>query len=148
MRSPPNSLPSQPRSEPSTPSDGTTEVAQPPSHPEPPITVPSYKTNANPTFSPPLLTSTFRPKELLRKVEAKCRDRKSRRDDSDLENEGEWEFVPARVPDGISLRNFGIQVVSSCPQHSCSQKRNICDDVFPSRHVNHTFDLCYSCALG
>lgn len=27
------------------------------------------------------------------------------------EDEG-WEFVPARVPDGISLRNFGIQVVS------------------------------------
>jgi hypothetical protein len=23
----------------------------------------------------------------------------------------EWEFRPARVPDGISLRNFGIQVV-------------------------------------
>lgn len=28
------------------------------------------------------------------------------------EEDGEWEFVPARVPDGISLRNFGIQVVS------------------------------------
>lgn len=26
--------------------------------------------------------------------------------------EGSWEFVPAKVPDGISLRNFGTQVVS------------------------------------
>src|SRR6266576_1310380 len=126
MRSPTNCLPSQTRSEPSTPSDGTTEVAQPPSHPDPQNTVPSYK--PNPTFSPPLLTSTFRPKELLRRVETNCRDRKSRserRDDSDSESEGEWEFVPARVPDGISLRNFGILGVSSCSRHSCSQKRNI-----------------------
>ena len=24
----------------------------------------------------------------------------------------DWEFKPAKVPDGISLRNFGIQLVS------------------------------------
>jgi dual specificity MAP kinase phosphatase len=31
--------------------------------------------------------------------------------------EGSWEFVPAKVPDGISLRNFGIQVVSVVVAH-------------------------------
>ncbi|KAK2459873.1 hypothetical protein APHAL10511_008073 [Amanita phalloides] len=74
------------------------------------------------TFSPPLLTSTFRPKELLRKIETDCpsKSRSERKDtdgsaksgsDSDAsESESEWEFVPARVPDGISLRNFSIQV--------------------------------------
>lgn len=43
------------------------------------------------------LTSTFKPRELL------CIDRET----------GETKFVEPRVPDGISLRNFGIQVVSS-----------------------------------
>ncbi|KAF5359502.1 hypothetical protein D9756_003546 [Leucocoprinus leucothites] len=47
--------------------------------------------------APPLLTGTFRPKELLRRVKTSNGD-------------FEWEFVPAKVPDGISLRNFGIQV--------------------------------------
>ena len=47
--------------------------------------------------APPLLTSTFRPKDLLRTHA----------------HDGAPEFVPPRVPDGISLRNFGIQVVSS-----------------------------------
>lgn len=42
------------------------------------------------------LTSTFKPRELL------CIDRET----------GETRFVEPRVPDGISLRNFGIQVVS------------------------------------
>ena len=28
-----------------------------------------------------------------------------------------WEFAPAHVPDGISLRNFGIQMV--CVIHFC-----------------------------
>lgn len=41
------------------------------------------------------LTSTFKPRELL------CIDRET----------GETRFVEPRVPDGISLRNFGIQVV-------------------------------------
>ena len=33
--------------------------------------------------------------------------------EKEREDEGSWEFVPAKVPNGISLRNFGIQVVSS-----------------------------------
>jgi hypothetical protein len=45
------------------------------------------------------LTSTFTPRELL------CIDRET----------GETRFVEPRVPDGISLRNFGIQVVSVLP---------------------------------
>ena len=32
--------------------------------------------------------------------------------EKEREDEGGWEFVPAKVPNGISLRNFGIQVVS------------------------------------
>jgi hypothetical protein len=28
------------------------------------------------------------------------------------DEDGDWEFVPLLVPEGISLRNFGIQVVS------------------------------------
>ncbi|KAH0584844.1 hypothetical protein H2248_008122 [Termitomyces sp. 'cryptogamus'] len=44
-----------------------------------------------------LLTCTFRPSEIVQKAVG-----------NDAE-EG-WEFVPAKVPDGISLRNFGIQV--------------------------------------
>ncbi len=99
---------------------------------------------------PPLLTSTFRPKELLKRarvagihkyqipareeidrarqglrfhpfrppvrvaVNAQSEKDEEREKGKDREKEKEediWEFVPARVPDGISLRNFGIQVV-------------------------------------
>lgn len=42
---------------------------------------------------PTLLTSTFYPRDLLRPT-----------------FDSGWEFVPPRIPDGISLRNFGIQV--------------------------------------
>ncbi|KAJ7472661.1 hypothetical protein FB451DRAFT_1339494 [Mycena latifolia] len=49
-----------------------------------------------------LLTCTFRPRELLRRVGGVG--------GVGEEEDGEWEFRPARVPDGISLRNFGIQV--------------------------------------
>ncbi|KAF9004867.1 hypothetical protein BDZ89DRAFT_1169119 [Hymenopellis radicata] len=66
--------------------------------PAPPILPPppSY-TNGHrrpPRIAPPLLTSTFTPGELLRRGQG----------------EAGWEFVPLKVPDGISLRNFGIQV--------------------------------------
>lgn len=96
---------------------------------------------------PPLLSSTFRPKELIRRVPPSRKkdidqreignlhrglvlhpfcpssgmvkdELKEHRSDGkkptlkDGEEEGSWEFVPAKVPDGISLRNFGIQVVS------------------------------------
>jgi len=95
--------------------------------------------------SPPLLTSTFRPKELLRKlshvnsspsfkhaghtsggrrsvfngasdlkVKVKEGSHALRGDDED------WDFIPAHIPDGISLRNFGIQVVSVFPVKNLS----------------------------
>ncbi|KAJ8516784.1 hypothetical protein ONZ45_g5943 [Pleurotus djamor] len=66
--------------------------------------------------TPPLLTSSFRPGELLARVreeasrpssplpeQAKDGARVSR-------SKWKWEFVKPKVPDGISLRNFGIQV--------------------------------------
>jgi dual specificity MAP kinase phosphatase len=68
----------------------------------------SQSSNASDPYSPPLLTSTFRPKELLRRVRLE-------KPDGDTSQQRKWEFVPARVPDGISLRNFGIQVVSFFP---------------------------------
>ncbi|KAG6879792.1 hypothetical protein C0992_011590 [Termitomyces sp. T32_za158] len=46
-----------------------------------------------------LLTCTFRPSEIVQPIKPAVNGVK----------EG-WEFVPAKVPDGISLRNFGIQV--------------------------------------
>lgn len=65
--------------------------------------------------APPLLTCTFRPKELLRKrkITMTSKDANSPPEvPPEVKKKSVWEFVPARVPDGISLRNFGIQVVS------------------------------------
>ncbi|KAJ6459460.1 hypothetical protein C8R47DRAFT_1188721 [Mycena vitilis] len=78
---------------------------------------------------PPLLTCTFRPRELVRRVgEGLQRPHLTHAPalrpaaspapaaeggettEGNEEKEEEWEFRPARVPDGISLRNFGIQV--------------------------------------
>ncbi|KAJ3755031.1 hypothetical protein EV360DRAFT_50528 [Lentinula raphanica] len=68
---------------------------------------------------PPILTSTFRACELLRQVRGSetSADAKPLSDDTgngdhagDHNDDGEWEFVPLHVPEGISLRNFGIQV--------------------------------------
>ena len=67
----------------------------------------SQSSNTSDPYSPPLLTSTFRPKELLRRVRVERPD-----SDTSASQQRKWEFVPAKVPDGISLRNFGIQVVS------------------------------------
>ena len=86
---------------PSAPSSPLSESQCPPSTLTP-TSVPAQIQTPNPTpkptttpkDSPPLLTSTFRPKDLLRSG-----------------SNGEPEFVPPRIPDGISLRNFGIQVV-------------------------------------
>ncbi|KAG6856272.1 hypothetical protein H0H87_005957 [Tephrocybe sp. NHM501043] len=50
-----------------------------------------------------LLTCTFRPSEILRPVQPNPTPAEAQGTDG-------WEFVPAKVPDGISLRNFGIQV--------------------------------------
>ncbi|RDB29569.1 hypothetical protein Hypma_014898 [Hypsizygus marmoreus] len=60
-----------------------------------------------------LLTATFRPCEILRRVPGSgngLRFDAGNADNDDDDDDGQWEFVPARVPDGISLRNFGIQV--------------------------------------
>ncbi|KAG2018272.1 serine/threonine/tyrosine-interacting protein, variant 2 [Coprinopsis cinerea AmutBmut pab1-1] len=65
------------------------------------------KTTTDPA-APPLLTCTFRPKELLRK--RKLTTVRSKDGRQEVKKKHAWEFVPTRVPDGISLRNFGIQV--------------------------------------
>ncbi|KAJ7882294.1 hypothetical protein B0H13DRAFT_2667411 [Mycena leptocephala] len=83
---------------------------------------------------PPLLTCTFRARELVRRVgsgvsterpalvrsapngaahdqarhQAQAGQEKTKEEQA--QEQEEWEFRPARVPDGISLRNFGIQV--------------------------------------
>lgn len=69
--------------------------------------------------APPLLTSTFRPKELVRRTKRimlqqgkEVKPLSGNTGEKEREDEGSWEFVPAKVPNGISLRNFGIQVVS------------------------------------
>ncbi|KAF8895984.1 hypothetical protein BD779DRAFT_1493305 [Infundibulicybe gibba] len=86
--------------------DGSVEqhmhpVVQKPLPQQSPMVVPATPPPGPTTVagSPTLLTSTFRPKDLLRRPPGT--------DEADPSN---WEFVPARVPDGISLRNFGIQV--------------------------------------
>ncbi|KIM40666.1 hypothetical protein M413DRAFT_28455 [Hebeloma cylindrosporum] len=75
--------------------------------------------------APPFLTSTFRPKELVRRTKRIMLQKgnevkvlgsvgeekdKEKEKEKEREDEGSWEFVPAKVPNGISLRNFGIQV--------------------------------------
>jgi dual specificity MAP kinase phosphatase len=85
-------------------SSSSAQPPQPPQSQSQPIQ--SQSSNTSDPYSPPLLTSTFRPKELLRRV------RVERPDGDTSSQQRKWEFVPAKVPDGISLRNFGIQVVS------------------------------------
>ncbi|KAF8808654.1 hypothetical protein BYT27DRAFT_7188620 [Phlegmacium glaucopus] len=85
-------------------------VQQPPQQPQ--------QTCQSDPYAPPLLTSTFRPKELLRRVRVVKPDTDTSTSASQQNNgqqkqrneHSKWEFVPAKVPDGISLRNFGIQV--------------------------------------
>ncbi|KAG6835331.1 hypothetical protein H0H93_002598 [Arthromyces matolae] len=68
------------------------------------ITSASAALNAipNPNADLALLTCTFRPCDIVRPVPMDT--------DAKESQAGGWEFVPAKVPDGISLRNFGIQV--------------------------------------
>ncbi|KAJ4473196.1 hypothetical protein C8R41DRAFT_581669 [Lentinula lateritia] len=96
----------------------------------------SSSSRKTPPPPPPILTSTFRACDLLRPVrgsetsshskpheytrsganraaggaqtEADCAD--DQKIPSQEDDDGEWEFVPLHVPEGISLRNFGIQV--------------------------------------
>jgi len=60
---------------------------------------------------PPILTSTFLPSQLIQPCQS-APDNFPLRTDDWLESTN-CEFKPAIVPDGISLRNFGIQVVST-----------------------------------
>ncbi|KAJ3888451.1 hypothetical protein GG344DRAFT_53569 [Lentinula edodes] len=96
----------------------------------------SSSSRKTPPPPPPILTSTFRACDLLRPVrgsdtssrskpheytrsganhaaggaqtEADCAN--DQKNPSQEDDDGEWEFVPLHVPEGISLRNFGIQV--------------------------------------
>jgi hypothetical protein len=64
---------------------------------------------------PPLLTSTFRARDLIQPVGGYKKSIEEYYDDvegEERDDEGEWEFVPAKVPEGISLRNFWFHVVS------------------------------------
>lgn len=95
---------------PNRPSQPPSSSAQLPQSQSQPIQ--SQSNNTSDPYSPPLLTSTFRPKELLRRVRVERPD-----GDTSASQQRKWEFVPAKVPEGISLRNFGIQVVSVFPFH-------------------------------
>ncbi|THU92816.1 hypothetical protein K435DRAFT_967526 [Dendrothele bispora CBS 962.96] len=102
-----------------------TTQTEPSTH-NPTITLPAPVSSQTPhtprtprtsTRSPaPILTSTFRASELLTRVSSRHQFKFKDRDaDSDMsidsdEDEDDWEFTPLIVPDGISLRNFGIQV--------------------------------------
>jgi len=97
-----------------------TQVSIPPSNDCPQrSSKPILKHPTDPS-APPLLTSTFRPKELVRRMKRIVVQQGNGvkvlsghvREEGGREDEGSWEFVPAKVPNGISLRNFGIQVVS------------------------------------
>ncbi|KAI0366162.1 hypothetical protein BV20DRAFT_952868 [Pilatotrama ljubarskyi] len=68
------------------------------SPPPAPITAGQLPSKSTTHTKPSLLTSSFRPRELLR----------TRTDERGTANV----FVEPKIPDGISLRNFGIQVVS------------------------------------
>ena len=87
----------------------------------------------SPSQHPAVLTSSFRPRELLH---------------SRVKEDGSVScaFVDVRVPDGISLRNFGIQVVS-CP---FSLRMSLCPARVPSlRHAlfESSFALRFSPAV-
>jgi len=55
----------------------------------------------------PILTSSLRERDLITPVI-----RTTTKTDGSATVSQHHEFIPPRVPDGISLRNFGIQVVS------------------------------------
>jgi len=75
-------------------------------HPfRPPPPPPSPAPSSSPSLSTPTLKPTIDEDESHEKTS------NGRREDEEASS-WTWEFVPAKVPDGISLRNFGIQVVS------------------------------------
>ncbi|KAF9473800.1 hypothetical protein BDN70DRAFT_908748 [Pholiota conissans] len=93
-------------------SQATTTVASEPQSSSSQPEYPKLKRSTDPN-APPLLCSTFRPKELIRRKRTVAADGtpgKKTATGKDGVKDEDWEFVPARVPDGISLRNFGIQV--------------------------------------
>ncbi|KAL4246440.1 hypothetical protein ABKN59_009635 [Abortiporus biennis] len=77
--------------------------------PPPPLPPTSFSPSPSPLPTPPFLTSSFREKELLREV------RELREVEGEIQyvgsvnGRGDIEFVEPKVPEGISLRNFGIQ---------------------------------------
>ncbi|KAF7423928.1 tyrosine/serine/threonine protein phosphatase pps1 [Pleurotus ostreatus] len=71
------------------------------------VSIPQTPSRSRPKRSrtPPLLTSSFRPSELLKRVADSWESVTNGSRGAD-----KWDFIPLKVPDGISLRNFGIQV--------------------------------------
>ncbi|KAJ7067448.1 hypothetical protein C8F01DRAFT_1121343 [Mycena amicta] len=88
---------------PATPSSFSSIPSQYSEHP------PAVSTEDWDPLNPPLLTCTFRPRELIRPVE-RAPPATPLPAPAGEPNDDDWEFRPARIPDGISLRNFGIQV--------------------------------------
>lgn len=88
LTSPDSGLPTPPTPPSSLPEDEKILSSHPSAHAQ-------AKSHRSPVPERVALTSTFKPRELL------CIDRAS----------GETRFIEPRVPEGISLRNFGIQVV-------------------------------------
>jgi len=90
----------------SVPPDKLALLADAPSRPPPPFPSsspplspsPASPPQPQPNYTHTLLTSTFYARDLLK-----------------ASAEGQAEFLPPKVPSGISLRNFGIQVVSPFP---------------------------------
>ena len=79
------------------------------------------------TTCPPILTSTFLPSQLIHPCQTAV-DNTSHvlLRNADWAETTDWEFNPAIVPDGISLRNFGVQVVSrSLSWHRTAQAFSI-----------------------
>ncbi|KAI0649513.1 hypothetical protein C8Q79DRAFT_903881 [Trametes meyenii] len=83
----------------------------PVSPPPVPITAGPLPSTAPTHTKPSLLTSSFRPRELLR----------TRTDERGTASV----FVEPKIPDGISLRNFGIQVVRG-GRHRSPPKESVC----------------------
>ncbi|KAI6042480.1 hypothetical protein EDC04DRAFT_2866696 [Pisolithus marmoratus] len=69
---------------------------------------PTAQLPTGPPKRPPILTSTFLPSQLIQPSNSWHDPRTLPTDD--WEESIDWEFKPVIVPDGISLRNFGIQV--------------------------------------
>jgi dual specificity MAP kinase phosphatase len=98
---------------------------------------------------PPILTCSFLPSQLIQPcTPPRAYDFNGWKVDVYGEDIGgvdlDWELKPAKVPEGISLRNFGIQVVSNFPKFRCLLAFLLffySSRTFYRDHPPHPFDL-------